>query len=100
MGLERLAANTRHNLGIALARLGRLDEALGVEEEACRFYETEGDRLYEAGCHVHLAEIHELRGDLVSAEQSARRAASIGAAAVEVPALARLARVLLARSRD
>jgi len=62
LGLVRLEASAWHNLGHALLRLGRLDEALEVEEMALRFFEAHGDDVWSAATRLYLARIHTAGG--------------------------------------
>jgi tetratricopeptide (TPR) repeat protein len=100
-GLDEVAAVGRHNLGMALARAGELDEALAVEEESVVTYGASGQPSFEAFSHAYLAEILMLRGDLGRAEEEARRGTEV---VRELPAIVpfmhtTLARVLLLAGR-
>ncbi len=102
LGLGIVQANAQHNLGMALGRLGRIDEAIVVEAEAERAFHEQGDRRLEAGSRMYLAVLRALGGDLAGAERDAR--AVIAMAAPSIPgvhghALAVLADVLLAAGR-
>jgi tetratricopeptide (TPR) repeat protein len=100
MGLRTVAAAARHNLGLALLRLGALDEALDVEREAVKSYEALGDARMEGAGRIYLATILDAAGDAEGAEREARAAVEgTGGAPVHHLALATLAAVLLARGR-
>jgi eukaryotic-like serine/threonine-protein kinase len=101
MGLKDLAAGARNNLGIALARLGKLDEARAVETAAVRASVAQSNRRLESGCRTYLAIISLLASDLGAAEREARAAVDILSVAppMRAHALGTLARVLRARGR-
>jgi predicted ATPase/predicted Ser/Thr protein kinase len=101
LGLTAIANGARNNLGIALARLGRLDEARAFEEEAAAAMRAQGDRRLWAGSLVYLATIHRLAGDLDAAERAARGALEVlgGTTSARAEAAATLAEVLLAQGR-
>jgi tetratricopeptide (TPR) repeat protein len=101
MGLKDLAAGARNNLGIALARLGKLDEARAVETAAVRASVAQSNRRLESGCRTYLAIISLLANDLGAAEREARAAVDILSVAppMRAHALGTLARVLRARGR-
>ncbi len=101
LGLTDISLMAMHNLGRVLARLGRVDEARRVEREAADAFAERGDVRMEGGSRVYLAAILAQGGDLVTAEEEARRAVRLLA---NVPtltpyALARLGGVLLATGR-
>jgi tetratricopeptide (TPR) repeat protein len=72
MGLSALAVNARHNLGLALARLGRLDEAVAVERAAAQAYGVQQDTKMLGAAHHYLALILKERDELVEAEREAK----------------------------
>ena len=88
MGLRHAALGAAHNLGLALARLGQLDEAKKLEENAAAVFEAEDNHRIAAGARAYLATIHLLAGDVSAAEREARRAIAIGTSAPSVRALA------------
>jgi tetratricopeptide (TPR) repeat protein len=102
LGLRDLAAGTRNNLGIALARRGALEEARAVETAAVRASVSQRNRRLESGCRTYLAIILLLCGDLAGAEREARAAFDILTVAppMRAHASATLARVLLAAGRN
>ena len=55
--LPRPAAIACHNLGLVLARLDRLDEALAMEQQAVAAFAAQQDTRFEAGSRIYLAEI-------------------------------------------
>jgi len=77
MGLYNVVTTSKHNLGMALARLGALDEAAAVEAEAVRMAASQGDKRVEGGSRHYLATIHLLRNDIEVAEQEALAAAEM-----------------------
>ena len=62
LGLVRLEATAWHNLGHALLRLGRLDEALDAESLAVHHFESRGDAVMAAASRLYLARIHTATG--------------------------------------
>lgn len=101
MGLAKVSALAKHNLGLTLARLGRLGDARLMETEALEAFEAQGDRRLAGASHLYLAWIHTLAGNTLAAELHAR--ASVAVQESNPPshaeALATLARVLLAGRR-
>jgi predicted ATPase len=98
MGLDYVAATARHNLGMALAHLGRFDEALAAESEALRALLAQQSSQIEAAARAYLAEIQRLAGSAHAATEEAERA--VDAARARTPnslplCLAVLARALL-----
>jgi len=84
LAYARLAA--QQNLGIALARLGRLEEARAAELFALEASRASGDARMEGDSRAILAEIHLLAGELDDAQMQAR--AAIDVLAVAPPARA------------
>src|SRR6185295_19129618 len=71
LGAEMFVADALQNLGYALARAGRLDEALEAERDAVARYDARGD-VRMGGCsRTYLAEILALRGDAEGAVREA-----------------------------
>jgi tetratricopeptide (TPR) repeat protein len=101
MGLRNVVTAVRHNLGWALARQGRLDEARRMETEAVEAFEHQLDRRLEGASRIYLARILAEIGDGAGAEREARAALDLleNAPAVRPDALATLARVLLIQDR-
>jgi eukaryotic-like serine/threonine-protein kinase len=98
LGLHIVTANAQHNLGMALARQGALDQALETEAQAERAFRLQGDRRLEAGSRMYLGTIHLLAGDLDAAERAALAAVEMaGDLPVRAHALSTLAEVKLAR---
>ncbi len=102
MGLPHIATRARHNLGLALSRLGRHAEAEAVELEAIAAFRAAGDRRLLGASFEYLALIHVAAGDVVRAEAAARAALDVAIDAPVLPlnqaeSLAILARVLLAQ---
>ncbi len=90
-----LIAFAKHNLGFALARLGRFKEAATIEREASVAALGHGDVRLETATHVYLAHILAAGGDLPSATEEARVATTTAAAGspMLVYALATLASI-------
>ena len=86
-------APARANLGLTLARLGDVDQALEVEQAALEQCRAEGYRRFEAGAHIYMAVILGLRDDPRGAEKELKEAER---AAAGVPALRALALAYLA----
>jgi tetratricopeptide (TPR) repeat protein/predicted Ser/Thr protein kinase len=101
MGLHNVVASSLNNLGIALARLGELDEAMYTESAASRLAAQQGDRRVEGASRHYLATIHMLRGELHHAEGEATAASELlrVSPALRAHALATLAHVRLAKRR-
>jgi hypothetical protein len=76
-GLLYVMTAAKHNLGLALARLGALDQALAVEDDALTLAQAQGDPRIEGGSRIYLAMIQQLRGELVEAEKEARDALAV-----------------------
>jgi eukaryotic-like serine/threonine-protein kinase len=99
MGLSSAAALAKHNLGLALALLGQLDEARALETDAASAFVAQGNRRLEGGARVYLATILALLGDLETADQEARLAVVVSTPSPpgKAQALATLAQVKLAK---
>jgi tetratricopeptide (TPR) repeat protein len=101
LGLTHAAAGARHNLGLVLARRGRVRDALDMQERALEVFRDQ-DRRLEGGARVALALTHEIAGDLESAEREANSALELleEAAPPLVPvALATLGSIRLGKGR-
>ena len=72
MGLSSVTVNAKHNLGLALARLGRLDEALRIEREAAEAYGAQQDAKMIGASRHYLALILKERNELELAEAEAQ----------------------------
>jgi tetratricopeptide (TPR) repeat protein len=100
MNLYTSIPQVKLNLGSALMRLGRLEEAWTMETEAAAAFSTQGHADHEGGAHVYLAMILIGMDRLDEAEASARRAIELlKASPLRSFALGTLATVLLARER-
>jgi tetratricopeptide (TPR) repeat protein len=101
MGLGYVRALAKLNLGNALARLGRLDEALAIEREVLGDVAARGDRRLLANAHLYLAWMIRLRGAFAEAEAEARSglAALSGQAGMRAYGLAVLSDILLAQAK-
>ena len=100
-GLQHTAASARHNLGLALSRVGRLAEAHDVEQLAIDAFVALKDVRMQEGSRRYLAEIELVLGDLDAAETGARIAVDLGGeiASVRAGGLSTLADVMLARGK-
>jgi len=85
------------NLGLVLARLGKLDEAMELEIEALRLAHVAGDRRFGAVANIYFALILAQRGELDRARSAATEAIEQAAAAPPLLAYAHgvLAGILL-----
>ncbi len=95
--LANITLVIKHNLGLALAHLGQLEEARRVEADAAAAFAEQGDKRMEGAARTYLSAILTLAGDLDAAEREARAAAELVAAAPPTRAFAigTLARVRL-----
>ena len=64
----------KQNLGLVLARRGRVAEALAVERASIEAFREAGDRRFEAASHVYLSLILEIAGDFEGAASEAELA--------------------------
>jgi tetratricopeptide (TPR) repeat protein len=101
LGLFVLVKTAKHNLGLALGRLGAYAEARALESEAVAEAHAQGDPRLESAGRIYLSIICALAGDEAGAEREARGAIE---SARENPsfrayAVAVLARALLAQGR-
>jgi hypothetical protein len=101
MGLRDLAAGARHNLGLALARNGNLEDARNEETAAVRASVAQRNRRLESGCRTYLAIILLLGNNAAGAEREARAAVDILSVAppMRAHAMATLAQALLLQGR-
>lgn len=74
LGLDLVVAYARVNRGFALARLGRLDEARGLELQAAVGFPD--SKRIQGGSRNYLAEVLRLEGELFAAEAEAKKAVS------------------------
>ena len=97
LGLAAVVALAKHNLGLALARRGALDEARAVEREAVVSARALGHSRMECGAKLYLALILAQAGALDAAALEAESALESSAAAplLRPKAQAALAHVLL-----
>jgi serine/threonine protein kinase len=86
LGLQNVRTYAKHNLGLALGRLGDLDEARAVEEEALAAFRAQGDRRMECASRIYLAQILGLDGRWVEAAAEARAVAADASAAAPLRA--------------
>jgi len=104
MGLGYVAAQQKQNLGLALARLGLLDEARTVEAEAVDAFRAFGNRRMESASKYYLGHILLLAGESVRAEEQTRDALSLASVDPPLPTIlaegmAVLAQILLTQGR-
>jgi tetratricopeptide (TPR) repeat protein len=104
MGLPNIAATAQQNLGLALMRLGKLDEACAVEGQAMEAFRVSGNRRMEAASRYYLALALLVAGDLPRAEEEAKAAVAQAELAPMLPPIvaegsAILGQILLARGR-
>ncbi len=94
MGLANISAVAKHNLGLVVARVGRVDEGRALEKEALRAVVAQGDRRIEAAARIYLSHIELIAGDSGAADREARAALQIthGTQGLYPLAMAHLAR--------
>jgi tetratricopeptide (TPR) repeat protein len=105
MGLGNVASTARHNLGLVLARKGRVDEGRKVESAAADAFRQSGNRRMEGASLEYLALIELAASNAHAAETAARGALSVASVEPALPlnqaeSLAILARALLAQGRN
>jgi tetratricopeptide (TPR) repeat protein len=101
LNLRAGRAAAHHNLGLVLARLGSLDEALRIERQAIAQFAVQGNRRMEGGARIYLAAIHERLENFEDAEREAQAAIELLEAAPPLRpyALSMQAQVLLRTGR-
>ncbi|MBW2457980.1 MAG: protein kinase, partial [Deltaproteobacteria bacterium] len=101
MGLHNVVSTAKHNLGMALARLGALDEAAVFEAEAIRLAVAQSDRRMEGASRHYFAIIRALQNDFEQAESEALLAAEALQVAppLRAHALATVGHIRLAQNR-
>jgi tetratricopeptide (TPR) repeat protein len=62
-GLNHITAQAKHNLGLALARQGRLDEAREAEHSALAMFREQGNPRFEAFARNYIAQIEIMAGN-------------------------------------
>jgi tetratricopeptide (TPR) repeat protein len=102
LGLLGVTAGAWHNLGMALARKGKLAEARQLELRAIDAFMAQDDRRMEGASRLYLASILWREGDLAGAEREATRAIAVATstATVRANANAMLAHVLFTRGES
>jgi tetratricopeptide (TPR) repeat protein len=95
LGLEWVEALALHNMGLALAWRGKIEQALEVERRAIEMLEARGEERLLGGAYGYLATILSLAGDHESAETAARRAVEL---LEPMPPLLQRARAALAQA--
>jgi tetratricopeptide (TPR) repeat protein len=86
LGLQNVRTYAKHNLGLSLGRLGDLDEAQAVEEEAVAAFRAQGDRRMECASRIYLAQILGLGERWADAAAEARAVADDEGAAAPLRA--------------
>ena len=104
MGLGYVAAQQKQNLGLALVRLGQIDEARIVEAEAVDAFRAFGNRRMESASKYYLGHILLVAGESLRAEEQTRDALALANVEPPLPTiraegLAVLAQILLAQGR-
>jgi tetratricopeptide (TPR) repeat protein len=104
LGLTDVEARAQHNLGLALARVGEVDEGRAHERAAADAFHARGNRRMEGASYEYLALIAMSGGAWADAEAAAREALRLGTDPEPLPlnqaeSLAILARALLAQGR-
>jgi predicted ATPase len=79
IGLHQVTATAQHNLGLCLARMGRLDEARDVERAAMTAFDAQDNLRQRAFARNYLAEIEIAAGNAEAAMRYAGEAIAIDA---------------------
>ncbi|HUS30680.1 MAG TPA: protein kinase [Kofleriaceae bacterium] len=79
IGLHQVTTQAKHNLGICLARIGKLEEARDVERDALASFEAQENRRLCAFARFYLAEIELTAGNAAGALAYAREALVVDA---------------------
>ena len=74
LGIDRMAAVTEHNLGIAIARQGRVAEAITCELHAIDELHARGDQRVEGGAWTHVAHMRLQMGDIAGGREAVEKA--------------------------
>jgi tetratricopeptide (TPR) repeat protein len=96
LGLGAVRAYARLNLGLALLRQKKLDEALAAEEEVLALFREQGDRPLEATARTYRAMILALGGDH---EAAATEAQAVAGDAGVTPSFRAVAQAIVAEAR-
>ncbi len=99
LGLGTARTVAKHNLGLAVAFQGRLDEGRILLAEALAECLAQKDRRIEVGARAYLARVELLRGDALAAEREARAALVVATPSMRAYSLAVLASALAAQGR-
>jgi tetratricopeptide (TPR) repeat protein len=70
LGLHQVTAHAQHNLGLVLARMGKLDEGREIETQAIRSLDAQGHRRLALTARNYLALIEIEAGNFAAAMQS------------------------------
>ncbi len=95
MGLGRTIPAAEQNLGVALMRLGRLDEGRALLDGTVAEFVKQNDPRMEAGSRFYLCILHTLAGDLDAARTAGQRAIDL---ARDVPTTRACSHAVLARA--
>lgn len=79
IGLHQVTSQAQHNLGLVLARRGKLDEARRVETAALEAFSAQGNHRLRAGALNYLAKIETAAGNFAVAIRHANEAIEVGA---------------------
>ena len=79
IGLHQVTAQAQHNLGLCLARIGRIDEGREVERAALVAFDAQDNRRQQAFARNYLAEIELCAGNAGAALRYARDAIALDA---------------------
>src|SRR5262249_20724689 len=77
MGVARSMASAKQNLGVALMRQGRLDDARTLLADTVVAFARSRDRRMEPGSRFYLTTLHTMAGDPARAEDEAQRALAL-----------------------
>ena len=77
LGIPHLMIAANHNLGLVIARLGRLEEGCRIEEAAADEFETQGNRRAASSARVYLASILLAMGEIERGVEQARHAVEL-----------------------
>src|SRR5262249_10289548 len=100
MGLTNLAPHAKHDLGSPLLRLGKLEEARRLQEEAVAALVIQRGPKLESGAGAMFSAIGTADGRLADAERDALEAIEVAPSApIRFTALARLAQARVAAGR-
>jgi len=91
IGAESTVAHAQHNLGLVLARKGRVAEGLAEETAARDLFRAKGNQRFEGACSTYLSMIRLLAGAPKEAAEDALSAVTLLESAPQLEAYARAA---------